>query len=398
MKKFLGKLKMVGIKDMGHLILFMLAIVPAALMRRKRNDMWLVCEYGKEARDNGYWFYKYMRENHKEQDVVYAIEFSAEDYHRVKELGECVRYGSLKHWIYYLCASVNISSHKGGKPNAAVCYLLEIYGLLKNKRVFLQHGITKDDADLFYYKNTKMRLFICGAKPEYDFVRERFGYPEENVVYTGFARFDQLPKQPQNCKRLILVAPTWRNWLFKVSSNPYENEMTDVEQTEYYQKWTEFLMSQELYHLLEKYQYELIFFPHRNMTGSFEKVGQLNPLVKCQTWKDADIQVLMKEAECMITDYSSTAMDFAYMGKPVLYYQFDEARYRSEHFKKGYFDYEQNGFGKVIREIGVLNSELKKLLSENCRMEPLYRERVKVFFPLRDNQNCERIYQEIKKL
>lgn len=389
---------MVGIKDMGHLILFMLAIVPAALMRRKRNDMWLVCEYGKEARDNGYWFYKYMRENHKEQDIVYAIEFSAEDYCRVKELGECVRYGSLKHWIYYLCASVNISSHKGGKPNAAVCYLLEIYGLLKNKRVFLQHGITKDDAELFYYKNTKMRLFICGAKPEYDFVRERFGYPEENVVYTGFARFDQLPKQPENCKRLILVAPTWRNWLFKVSSNPYKNEMADIEQTEYYQKWTEFLMSRELYQLLEKYQYELIFFPHRNMTESFEKVGQLNPLVKCQTWKDADIQVLMKEAECMITDYSSTAMDFAYMGKPVLYYQFDESRYRSEHFKKGYFDYEQNGFGKVIREIEVLNSELKKLLSENCRMASLYRERVKSFFPLRDNQNCERIYQEIRKM
>lgn len=398
MKKFLGKMKMVGIKDMGHLILFMLAIVPAALMRRKRNDMWLVCEYGKEARDNGYWFYKYMRENHKEQDIVYAIEFSAEDYCRVKELGECVRYGSLKHWIYYLCASVNISSHKGGKPNAAVCYLLEIYGLLKNKRVFLQHGITKDDAELFYYKNTKMRLFICGAKPEYDFVRERFGYPEENVVYTGFARFDQLPKQPENCKRLILVAPTWRNWLFKVSSNPYKNEMADIEQTEYYQKWTEFLMSRELYQLLEKYQYELIFFPHRNMTESFEKVGQLNPLVKCQTWKDADIQVLMKEAECMITDYSSTAMDFAYMGKPVLYYQFDESRYRSEHFKKGYFDYEQNGFGKVIREIEVLNSELKKLLSENCRMASLYRERVKSFFPLRDNQNCERIYQEIRKM
>ena len=30
----------------------------------------------------------------------------------------------------------------------------------------------------------------------------------------------------------------------------------------------------------------------------------------------------------MITDYSSVAIDFAYMKKPTLYYQFDEEKFR----------------------------------------------------------------------
>lgn len=357
--------------------------------------MWLVCEYGQEARDNGYWFYKYMREEHPEQDIVYAIDFRAEDYAKVKDLGECIQYGSFKHWIYYLCAEINISSHKGGKPNAAVCYLLEIYGLLKNKRVFLQHGITKDDAELFYYKNTKMRLFICGAKPEYEFIKEKFGYPIENVVYTGFARFDHLPKENRNVKKMILVAPTWRNWLFKVSSNPYENKMDGVESTEYYKNWMHFLQSGRLQEILERYHYELVFFPHRNMTGCFKNIKQIGNNIKCMDWENADIQVLMKEASCMITDYSSTAMDFAYMKKPVIYYQFDEERYRSEHFKKGYFDYKENGFGAVEVEEESLFLTLSEMLNKQCRIQPEYEKRIEAFFLLRDNENCKRIYESV---
>ncbi len=51
------------------------------------------------------------------------------DYENVKKTGKTVKYGSFAHWILYLTAKVNISSQKGGKPNYAVCYLLEVYGI-----------------------------------------------------------------------------------------------------------------------------------------------------------------------------------------------------------------------------------------------------------------------------
>ncbi len=398
MKKFWEKLKTADIRDVGHIFLFLLAIVPAFFMKRKRKDMWLVSEYQMEARDNGYWFYRYMRRCHPEQDVVYAIDFASPDYARVRRLGECVDYGTLRHWIYYLCARVNISSQKSGKPNAAVCYVLEVYGLLRNTRVFLQHGITKDDAEMFYYDNTKMRLFICGAKPEYEFIKEKFGYPKGYVAYTGFPRFDNLLRPDRETEKLILAAPTWRRWLYETSSNPYENRLSHIEHTEYYQKWMGFLESERLRELLERYDYKLVFFPHRNMTESFSSGKQISDRVCCATWKDADIQPLMMKAACMITDYSSTAMDFAYMKKPLLYYQFDEAEYREKHFKKGYFDYREDGFGEVCTEFGNLMDNLEQILESGAQMTPKYLARVENFFVLRDRNNCKRIYEQIVRL
>lgn len=396
MSRFLQKVKAVNLKDIGHIFLFLFAIIPAMRLKRKRPHIWLICEYGEEARDNGYWFFKYLRETKKSQDAVYAIDFKADDYKKVSLLGNCVCYGSYMHWIYYLAAEINISSHKGGKPNAAVCYFLEVYGLLKNKRVFLQHGITKDMAELFFYENTKMRLFICGAKPEYDFVQKNFHYPKGYVVYTGFSRFDNLLK-PVKQEREILVAPTWRRWLYNNSSNPYENECENLEETQYFQEWMNFLNDERVENLLDKYDYRLILFPHRNMTSCFEQVESTSERIKIVNWRNEDLQVLMQKSQGMITDYSSVAMDFAYLRKPLLYFQFDYEQYRREHFEEGYFDYDRDGFGVVCRGREQLLAQLEEMLRNNCEIQNDYLKRSDIFFIYRDRHNCDRIYEEIRK-
>lgn len=398
MNVFLKKLKMISLKDCFHILLFVMAIFPAHFLKKKRPKMWLVCEYGKEARDNGYWFYKYMCEKHPEQDVVYAIEKDCRDYKKVAHLGEIVPYGSLKHWIYYLAADVNISSHKGGKPNAAVCYFLEVYGLLKNKRVFLQHGITKDKTDIFIYPNTKFRLFICGAKPEYEFVKDTFGYPEGYVQYTGFARFDNLLKETEQ-KKQILVAPTWRSWLRSGGSDPYKTGANKhIEESGYYQAWKSFLSSEELHALLSQYGYTLVFYPHRNVQECFRNIAVKSPDIIIADFQKYDLQVLMKESAVMITDYSSSVMDFAYMEKPVLYYQFDFEEFRQKHFSEGYYNYKRDGFGPVCSSEVEMFGAVKECLEKACQMKEEYLQRVENFFLFRDMNNCERIYEEVSKL
>lgn len=397
MKTFLKKLKAVSFKDLFHIVLFVTAYPVAMIYKRKRKNMWLVCEYENEARDNGYWFYKYVAENCKDQDVVYAISSKSPDYDKVKDLGETVEYGTFKHWIYYLAASVNISSQKGGKPNAAVCYFLEVYGILKNKRVFLQHGITKDMADVFIYPNTKMRLFICGAKPEYEFVKENFGYPEDYVVYTGFSRFDYL-LEPYEQKRQLLIAPTWRSWLRTASSDPYKkNSNKHITESEYYKTWRSFIESDALSEICDRYDVSVAFFPHRNVAHCFDDVKTSSDRVFVANWEEYDLQLLMKESMLMLTDYTSAVMDFAYMQKPVLYYQFDYDKYRSEHFKEGYFNYERDGFGKVVYDEKSLLTELENLVNTPVMTEQ-YKARLYSFFPLRDKKNCERIYEAIKNI
>ena len=44
------------------------------------------------------------------------------------------------------------------------------------------------------YKSTKFDKFICGAKPEYEFIKNKFGYDDKRVKYLGFCRFDNLHK------------------------------------------------------------------------------------------------------------------------------------------------------------------------------------------------------------
>lgn len=392
MSVFFKKLKQVKISDFLHFFLFFFAIIPAFFVRIFNRDLWLVCEYGLEARDNGFWFYKYVRENHPTQPIVYAIKKKSIDYDKVAALGKTVEYGSLNHWIYYLAADKNISSHKGGKPNAAVCYFLEIYGFLKNKRVFLQHGITKDLADMFFYKNTKMRLFICGAKPEYDYVTENFGYPLGYVAYTGFARFDRLYLEKRK-EKVILVAPTWRRWLYQTSSDPYENSMENVENSEYVKAWKEVLSSSAMEEILKKYGYKIVFFPHRNMTSIFENMSG-SDYVDIVNWKNTDLQDLLINSEFMITDYSSTAMDFAYMDKALVYYQFDYDEFREKHFEEGYFNYENNGFGPVCYNLNDLINKVEEMI---CQKQDLkYKDRISEFFPMRDANNCKRIYDEVK--
>ena len=320
------------------------------------------------------------------------------DYEKVKNIGKCISYGTLIHWIYYLAAEYNISSQKGGKPNAAVCYFLEVYGILKNKRIFLQHGITLSNAEWLYYKNTKMRLFICGAKPEYEFVKEKFGYPEENVKYLGFPRFDNLHNITIN-KKQILIMPSWREWLSRKTDAYYEFDCdNNFENSNYYKYWNELLNSNELIEFIERNEIKLIFYPHRNMQPFLNKFTVKSSNIITASWKEYDIQELLKESAIMITDYSSVALDFAYMKKPIIFYQFDIEQFRKGQYAEGYFDYKDSGFGNfAIKYIDVI-SFLKDSYSKNFNITKQNEEKINNFFTIYDNKNCERIYEAINKI
>lgn len=398
MENLREKFERVKIKDIFSLFVMVCAIPQALILKRKRPSLWLICEDFNEARDNGYWLYKYVREEHPEQDIVYAINKKSVDYNKVKNLGEVIQYGGYKHWVYYLAADKNISSQKGGKPNAAVCYVLEVYNILKNKRAFLQHGVICNDMPWCYYKNTKMSLFVCGAKKEYEFIRDTYGYPKNYVQYLGLARFDKLHDFKVN-KKQILVMPTWREWIVDKTSKAYElDDMSSFKSTEYYQSWNKFLNSEKIKQLLEENNLELIFYPHRNMQRYLSEFSSNSKNIIIADWKKYDVQELLKSSALLITDLSSIFMDFGYMHKPMIYYQFDMSKFRKGQYQKGYFDYEKDGFGPVCTELKQVEDELEKLVKNKLMIEKVYLQREIDFFPLWDTNNCKRNYEAIKNI
>ena len=395
---FFQKLQRVKPSDVLHIFLFMLALLPAGVCRLFRRNLWLVCDNRNEARDNGYRFFKYLREEHPEQDVVYAISKRSPDYSKVRGLGKTVSYGSLRHWVLYLAARINISSQKGGKPNAAVCYFLEVKGILKNTRVFLQHGIIKDDMDWLHYENTKMRMFVTSTEREYRFLCEKFGYPEGYIVKTGLCRFDDLQSFTVR-PRQILLMPTWRSWIATPTSASKEIEdVSDFRKTGYFKAWNSFLKSPELDRMLRDNDLTLIFYPHRDMQKYLSCFEKGSDRIELACWPESDVQTLLKESAYLVTDFSSIAMDFAYMKQRLMYYQFDYEDFRRGQYAEGYFDYERDGFGRVCYTLDEALDEIKTAIAQGFAEPEEYLARRNDFFDLCDDKNCERTYLAVREL
>ena len=397
MNNFIKRIRRVKLNDLLQLWKLPIAALAASIYRLKHPDLWIVCEDKMEARDNGYWMFKYICENVPNQECVYAIDYSSVDYDKVKRLGKTVRFGSVMHWIMYLASSKKLSSQKAGNPNAAIFYFLEVYGIIKDNRIFLQHGITINDAKWLYYNVTKMKRFICGALPEYEYVKEKFGYPAENVVYTGFPRFDGL--HDFKSERIILIMPTWREWIADEDYRLLEYEgTTEIGKTNYFVKWNEFLNDDRLKTIAEQHDVKFIFFPHRNMQKYVDSFSQGNTYLKILSGSDCGVQEIMKKASLMITDYSSVFMDFVYMMKPVVFYQFDYDMFRKGQYREGYFDYKENDFGKSFSDPEDVFDEIERIIKSGFSASEEFKEAHKRFFPIYDCNNCKRVYEIAENL
>lgn len=404
-KNILQRLQGVKLNDLLHIFLFVIAIIPACIYKLIHDDFWLISECDNEARDNGYYFFEYMCNNHKEQDVVYAIKKDCYDYMYVSHLGKTVEFGSLMHWIMYLSCSVKISTQKNGGPNDAVCYMMTKIGVLKHKVVFLQHGVIKDDLPYIHSDEAKFDLFITTSKRETDYVKANFGFDDRVVKQIGLCRYDSLLSDKKkdlsylhndNIKRFILFAPTWRQWI----ANP-DYGTTNVEPTEnftetnFFRRWNMFLQSDKLPKILEKNDIYVVFHLHRKMQKYMQYFKSVSDRIIIS---DSNLNFLIRDASMLVTDYSSIAMDFAYMEKPIIYYQFDYLKFRKNHLSEGYFDYQKDGFGIISSDLTFINNEIERLSINDFKIDEKYKSRADEFFDLKDTDNCKRTYEAIYEL
>jgi len=398
MKQFIQRLKFVRVKDLLSFFPMLLSLLLSPFFRLVNREIWLVCEREKEARDNGYWFFKYLCEKHSEINAVYAIKKNSVDYLKVKKLGKVIEFGSFMHWLYYWCAKYNISSQKEGKPNAALCFVLEVYFGFRKNRIYLKHGIIKDAQRWIYNDISKLTMLCTAAKKEQIFIQENFGYEKSKVKLTGLCRFDNL-LSPHVVKKQIVVMPTMREWLRILSSDTLKYEKTlSFTESEYYITWMNFIQDDRLASILEKYNVDLFFYPHPAMQKYLKDFSSLSNHIKMASADVFDMQQLLLESALLITDYSSVFFDFAYMNKPLLYYQFDYNKYRTGQYQQGYFSYENDGFGSVCYSSKVLFDKLETCLINDFKNPPEYERRACDFYAFRDSDNCQRTYDAIQSL
>ncbi|KOR76488.1 hypothetical protein AM231_27350 [Paenibacillus solani] len=363
----------------------------------KYRNIWLVCERGYEAGDNGYSFFKYLCQNHPEIHAFYLMDYSnQQDFNKVNSIGEVIQYGSFKHKILFILAKYLVTAHRGTiEPWNYQQYKRFCGFLSKNQKyIFLQHGITKDDvSNVLGRKQTSFDLFITGAKPEFDYISSTFGYHNGEVVYTGFARFDDL--HSFKIKKQILFMPTWRK---KLAWSNISDRAEMFKNTDYFRYYQSLLSNEELIRVLNQSGYQLVFYPHHEMQQFVDCFSTNAEHILIGNKERFDVQTLLKESSVLITDYSSVFFDFGYMGKPVVYYQFDSVDFFQTHYKRGYFSYQSDGFGPVFSEEQEIIDYIKFLVNSNFQIEDKYRQRIERFFTLKDQNNCERIFQSIIQL
>ena len=367
----------------------------------KGEGIWLIAEKTNEARDNGYWLYRYIRVHHPDVKAFYVLDKCSADYDKISSLGEenIVAPNSWKHKIFFWSAQYNACS----QPHTDYFSSYRPLITLRSKyqvNTFLQHGITKDnlshgiDAD-----RSGFDLFVTSAKREQEAVMERHGYTESTCILTGLCRFDNLPLSHDAKSKIILVMPTFRHWIMTANSDMVATteEKDRFKKDDFCVKYKSLLYSERMSSLLDRFDYKLIFYPHycaQPFLECFEDERKGERIILASN-KDYDVQKLLVESDILITDFSSIFFDFAYMKKPEIFYQFDEERYRGGHYEEGYFKYREDAFGPVLDKEEDVFAYLEQLLLNDSNMEPKYVDRVDKFFEYTDQNNCERVYNTI---
>ncbi len=364
-------------------------IISAYLFNLFQNkELWLFCERGFDAGDNAFVLFNYCKKNNISAKCFYLTT----DKKLLKDK-DFIKYKSFKHRFFLILTTKFFITHAKSFVDPWNIQLPKVCKNLFSTQtyIFLQHGITHNNvSNILGNKSANFDYFICGGKPEYNYISKTFGYEKEQILYTGFPRFDNLHKF--NTKKEILLIPTWRSycmqpsWIKKII-------ITDQQflQSEFYKKYTELLNNKKLLKFLKKENltFNVLMHPEaQKYTNFFNKTSK--QIIFLDPGK-INMQEKLKSACLLITDYSSVAFDFAYMRKPILYYQFDKNTFFRDHYKKGYFDYEIDGFGTVCAQTDHLVDEILKITNSNFKPSKKNLKKMKSFFPIYDKKNCHRI-------
>jgi glycosyltransferase involved in cell wall biosynthesis/CDP-glycerol glycerophosphotransferase (TagB/SpsB family) len=380
------------------------AMAESRSVRRRFKDAWLLIDRDRQADDNAEHLYRYILREHPEINAFFVLHESSHDWARLSEEGfRLVAFGSRDHHLLLLRAKHVVSSH-------ADSFVLGVlpersYGdLLNFKFTFLQHGVIRDD--ISNWLNTKkIDLFVTSSPAEHESVAgdvSRYKFGRHQTKRVGLARHDVLLSRTQPTEKVVLIMPTWRQWLVSGAAHGtgVRSPKSSFYESTYAQRWRSVLHSEALRELTVRHGYRVVFFPHANMQMYADWFDAPSWIDVRTHANEPILQLLYRRAAMMITDYSSVFFEMGLLDKPVVYYQFDyDEMYGGAHpSRAGYFDFQRDGFGPVVSTEDALVREVEALLARECQPAPEYLRRMQATLPLRDGRNRERTVQAIMAL
>lgn len=375
--------------------------------RTRFAGAWLLMDRIHDADDNGERLFEHLRRERPDINAWFAVERGTPDWDRLRATGKqrLLAHGSLTWRLAMLNSDWVLSSH----ADAAICKPPQLAhtGRAPWRFGFLQHGVIKDDLSR-WLNHRELDLFVVSTGPELASVADNgnpYRFTHRETRNTGLPRFDRLlavgHAVPEAERDLVIVAPTWRQWLTLPLARGSQRRLIDAGfwDSEYIRSWTQLLGSPTIAQALAARGWRLGFMPHPNLQGILKDLdlpAHVEPLVFANT----DVQGLYGRCSLLVTDYSSVAFNIAYLDRPTVYFQFDaQTMSRGAHVgREGYFDYARDGFGPVVATVADAERAIVAAIEHGASPTPVYQTRIDSTFPVRDGQACARVVAAIEDI
>ena len=371
-----------------HIECFELSVKPLLTGTRKvdpQADVWLIGEQPWRAGDNGYRFFTWLRRKHPQINAYYVIDKDSPEIEKFSGEPNVVLSGTYSHFEKALQASKFIGTHH---PDFLMpTYAPSFKARLRGTRVFLQHGVLGvKRMTSTYGKNApqfNVDQFFVSSEKEREIVMNDLGYKADQVVVTGLPRFDSLLGESVEPRRgQVVVMPTWRDWI---------RDEEGFLASEYFQQWHQVLSSDDFARVVRENGLDVKLYLHTNMQRFAHHFEDLPVTVIFPG--EEDVQRLMQESQLLITDYSSVAFDFSFLGRPVIYFQFDRGRFLGRNGSHLDLDAELPGYIEFTANDVV--ERLRSCAASGFEQTEELRARSRSFMTHRDTRNCERVFKAV---
>ena len=366
----------------------------------KNKEIWITFDKLYKAGDNGEYIFKYIMENKKDVSVYYIIKKNSLDYERLKKYSRShlLTYGTFKQKLISLLSTAILDTHANAvsycsfDTKRARNYICDLFN---SEVICIQHGLSIQK--IAQYQNRlfdNIKLYCCASKYELENLLSTpmYDFKPEQLKLTGLARYDGLKSKAE---KIILITPTWRRNI--VNSNVAHMKKSHnnfFKNSTYYKIYNTLINDEKLINKAKEKGYKIIYLLHPAISAQKNDFTPNEYVELMAATDDMNYEDILTRSSLMVTDYSGVQFDFAYMRKVLVYYHPDEL---PPHYEAGGLKYDTMGFGPICKNNKEIVDTLCKYMDNDCVTEEKYKKRADDFFAFDDHNNCERIYNEIKK-
>ena len=362
------------------------------------KEAWMFIDSDVQADDNAEHLYRWVMNHHPEINAFFVLRQDSSDWNRLAKEGfRLIPFDSMEHRLLFILAKNLISSHMDAYIYNAIDK--KFIGDIRDcKFTSLGHGVINEDVSR-WLNTIPLDCFVTTTPGEYQSIiadGTAYTLTQKEVVLSGFPRYDHL-LQAEEPDKTLLVMPSWRANIAEVWDEQQGRYTTEFTESLFAKAWSHFLTSPELATLCQQFGYTVLLRPHNHFAEYLYDLG-LPEYIKTPTKEP--LQNLFPRCGLLVTDFSSSAFDMAFMHRPVLYYHFEshEQFAKAQNHSPGYFSYERDGFGPVCSSAKELLKQLAVILANQGQSSAVYLERIAKTFDFQEGKCCLRAVEAINNL